>query len=213
MNASWIEPPPPQRSSGCFGKGCLILFAFFLILIVAFAGGTFFAVRYLRTSYFPETRVQVPPAPSTEEEQQVARARWHSFERAARARTPAQIEMTAAELNALIEAEPELRGKAFVVIEENVARLQVSIPLDNVPLLRGHFVNGECTVQAAPSGNPADARITGVVINGKAVGENALNWRGPWALRRYIDDWVEENDLKRFEIANGKVILETRGSE
>src|SRR4051794_17660181 len=48
MNNSWIEPPPPQRGMGCFGKGCLILFCFLLLLVAAFAGGSYLAVRYLR---------------------------------------------------------------------------------------------------------------------------------------------------------------------
>lgn len=213
MNASWIEPPPPQSGSGCFAKGCLILVIFFIVLSLAFVGGTIFAVRYLRTSYFPQTRVEVPAATATEEEQQLARAHWYSFERAARAHTPAHIEMTAAELNALIAAEPDLRGKAFVTIDDNVARLQVSIPLDQVPWLRGHYVNGECTVQSAVSGSPIDARITSITINGKAVSEEALTWRGPWSFRRYVEDWTEKNYLKTFEVRDGKVILESRGSE
>jgi hypothetical protein len=213
VNASWIEPPPPQRGMGCFAKGCLILITFFFILGLAFVGGTFFAVRYLRTSYFPQTRVQVPAATATKEEQDLARAHWYSFERAARAHSPAHIEMTAAELNALLASEPKLRGKAFVSIDNNVGRVQLSIPLDDVPWLRGHYVNGECTVQSAVGGNPADARITSIVINGKPVGEEALTWRGPWSFRRFIEEWTEKNNLKTFEIQDGKVILESRGSE
>jgi hypothetical protein len=175
-------------------------------------GGTLYAMRYLRTSYFPKTSVQLPAVTATEQEQQLARAHWYSFERAARAHTPAHIEMTADELNALIASEPKLRGKAFVTIEDNVGRLRVSIPLEDVRWLRGHYINAECTVQSAVGGRPMDARITSFMVNGKPVEENALNWRGPWSFRRYIEQWTDTNDLKRFEIENGKVILETKGS-
>src|SRR5438309_3099401 len=126
---TWIEAPPPQRGMGCFAKGCLILIAFFILLGLAFVGGTFFAVRYLRSTYFPTQQVQLPANTATENEQQSARTKWNSFERDAHAQAPARIEMTADELNALIASEPKLRGKARVSIDNNVGRLQVSIPL------------------------------------------------------------------------------------
>jgi hypothetical protein len=213
-NATWIEPPPPQKGMGCFAKGCLILIAFFILLGLAFIGGTFFAVRYLRTAYFPTTPVQLPATSATDQEQQLVRARWYSFERAARAHTAARLELTADELNSLIAAEPKLRGKAFVSIDNNVARIQVSIPLDEVRLLRGHYINAECTVQSAVTGNPSDARITSIAVNGRPLGEEALRWQyGSWSLHRYLSEWSDENNLKTLEIRDGKVILESKGSE
>jgi hypothetical protein len=196
---------------GCFAKGCLILVAFFVLLGLAFVGGTFLAVRTLKTAYFPTTRVTLPPPAAAPEEQELARTRWSAFEQAARAHTPAHIEMTADELNALIASNPKLRGKGFVSIENDVARVQLSIPLDEVRWLRGHYVNAECIVQAGESGKPEDARITHIVINGKPVDDEALNWRGPWSLRRYLENWTEKSNLQAFEIQDGRVILETRG--
>lgn len=214
MSASWIEPPPPPpHETGCFAKGCLILLVFCFFLALAFIGGTFYAVRYLRTTYFPATAIQLPPNPATEEEQHLALANWEIFERKARAHLPARIEMTAAELNALIAAQPELRGKALVSIDEHdLAHLRVSFPLAEVKWLRGHYVNGECAVRAAADGNPANARFTRVIVNGESVPEEALQWRYPWSLRGFISHWTEQNDLKLFLIREGKIILETQGS-
>ncbi len=213
-NAAWIEPPPPQRGLGCFGKGCLILIAFFILLGLAFIGGTYLAARYLRSEYFPTTQVQLPAPTATEDEQQSVRARWDSFEKAARAHQSARIELTADDLNALIASEPKLRSKAYVSIGNNVARLQISVPLGELRWLKGHYLNAECTVQSAVAGNPADARITSIVVNGRSVGEDVLRWQyGSWSLRRYISDWSDERNLEKFEIGDGKVILETKGSE
>jgi hypothetical protein len=213
MSASWIEPPPPQRSMGCFGRGCLILLAFILLLAAAFAGGTFLAVRYLRTSYFVTSPAELPASTATEQERETARAKWYDFKRAARAHTATKIEMTADELNALIASEPDLRGKAFVSIEGNSARLQVSIPLSFTKLLRGRYMNAECTVQSDPDGDPADAHITSVVVNGKPVGEDALDYRGPYGFRHYVQDWSDQVGLKTFEIKDGRLILESRSSQ
>jgi hypothetical protein len=213
-NASWIEPPPPQKGMGCFGKGCLILIVFFILLGVAFIGGTYLAARYLRSEYLPKTQVRLPPPTATEDEQQAARSRWDSFEKAARTHRAARIELTADDLNALIASEPELRGKAHVSIDNNVARLQVSVPLGDLRWLKGHYLNAECTVQPAVAGNPADARVTSIVVNGRSVGEDVLRWQyGSWSLHRYISDWSDERNLQTFEIGDGKVILETKSSE
>jgi hypothetical protein len=198
---------------GCFGKGCLILIAFFIFLAVAFTGGTFFALRFLRTSYLATAPTQLPTSTATEEEQQAARGTWHDFENAARAGKGRRIEMTADQLNALIAFEPKLRGNAFVTINDDTARLQISWPLHDMKLLRGRYMNVECTVQSAPDKDPENARLTTILVNGKPVGEETLNWRGPWGFRRYLEQWTDEERIKTFQIADGKVILESRGSE
>jgi hypothetical protein len=211
---TWIEPPPPQerKGLGCFAKGCLILIAFVILLGAAFAAGTYFAVRFLRSEYFPAQHIELPASTATPEEQAAVRARWDVFEAAAHTHQLARIEMTADELNALIASEPKLRGKAQVAIEGDVAHLRVSVPLDAVPWLRGHYVNGECTVQSGAGGNPADARVSSIIVNGRPMGEELLGWQWrSWSLRRYMSDWSNERNLDRLEITGGKVVLETKG--
>lgn len=211
---TWIEAPPARQPSAgcCFGKGCLILTVFFIVLSAAFLFGSIYALRHLRTNFFAGESVSLPANNATEAEQQLALANWKIFERSARAHAPARIEMTESELNALIAAEPKLRGKAHVSIENDTGRVQLSIPLSDVRWVRGRYINGECKVQAAANGNPDEARITNVVVNGRAIDDAVLNWRHPWSLRAFLLNWTEDNDLKTFEIRDGKVILETKGS-
>ena len=74
-------------------------------------------------------------------------------------------------------------------------------------------MNGECTVQAGPTGDVGDMRITSVIVNNRAVADEAMQWQyGPWSVRRYINDWAADVHLKKFEISDGRVILETNGS-
>ncbi len=214
MSASWIEPPPPprpQEGMGCFAKGCLILAIFLAVLMAAFVVGSVFAVRHLRTAFFAMQNVELQPNNSTPEEQQLALAHWKIFERSARAHAPARIEMTADEINALIAADRKLRGKAHVTIADNVAHVQVSVPLES-RWFSGRYINGECTVMAAVDGDVQTARISDVMVNGRPIANEVLMMRGPFTLRRYIDEWTQTNDLKTFEIRDGKVILETKGS-
>jgi hypothetical protein len=213
VNPSWIEGPPPHKGTGCFGKGCLVLVAFVVFLGIAFTGGTFLALRFLRTSYLSATPAPLPTSSASEDEQEAVRALWHDFETAARAGKHRRIEMTADQLNALIASEPKLRGKAFVTINDDTARLQISWSLQDMRLLRGRYMNVECTVQSAPDGDPGNARLTNILVNSKPVGEDTLNWRGPWGFRRYLEQWTDEERIRTFQIADGKVILESRGGE
>jgi hypothetical protein len=209
-SSSWIEPPPHQRGLGCFAKGCLILVVFGILLCLSFVAGTYYASRFLRTEYFSAAHERLPISHASVEDEQAVRTRWNAFEKAARAHEPARIELTADDLNALIASDPKLRGDAFVTIEDNTARLQLSTPIGRNWWLRGRYLNAQGSVQSAPSGKPEDARITSIVVNGRPVGEEFLSWQyGSWSFKRYAADWIGQINLKTFEISDGKIILET----
>ena len=212
-SSSWIEPPPAQRGLGCFAKGCLILVVFFILLALAFVAGTYYAAKFVRSEYFSFEHERLPISQATVDEENAMRARWDAFLKAARARKPARIELFADDINALIASDPKLRGDAYVTIDDSTAHLQVSIPVGRSWWLRGRYINAQCSVQSATSGKPEDARITSIVVNGRPVGEEFLNWQyGAWSFRRYVTDWTGEINLKTFEISDGKIILETNAS-
>lgn len=212
-SSSWIEPPPQRHGVGCFAKGCLILAVFFILLGLAFVAGTYYAAKFLRTEYFSGDHERLPISQATVEEEEAVRARWNAFDKAARAHEPARIELTSDNINALIAAEPKLHGDAYVTIEGDTAHLQVSIPAGRNWWLRGRYINAQCSVQSATSGKPEDARITSIIVNDRPVGEEFLSWQyGSWSFKRYVSDWTTETNLKTFEIADGKVILETNAT-
>ena len=213
-SSSWIEPPPAQRGLGCFAKGCLILVVFFILLAAAFVAGTYYAAKYLRTEYFSVHPERLPISQATVEEEQAVRARWDAFETAAHAHEAARIALSADDLNALIASEPKLHGNAYVTIQDSTAHLQLSMPIGKARWLRGRYLNAQCSVQSAPSGKPEDAHITSIVVNGRPVGEEILSWQyGTWSFKRYMSDWTGRTNLKTFEISDGRMILETSGSE
>src|SRR5438309_10978674 len=76
MTATWIEPPPRQRRSGCLGKGCMMLIVFLILLAVAFFVGGYVGVRYVVTSTQPK---EIPQVQSSEAEQEAVRNRWEEF--------------------------------------------------------------------------------------------------------------------------------------
>jgi hypothetical protein len=212
-SSSWIEPPPAQRGLGCFAKGCLILVVFFILLGLAFVAGTYYAAKFVRSEYFSSEHERLPISKATVDEETAVRARWDAFVKAARAHEPARIELSADDINALIAADPNLRGDAYVTIQNNIGRLHVSLPVGRSWWLRGRYINAQCTIESAESGKPEDARITSIVVNGQPVGVEFLSWQyGAWSFRRYVTDWTGETNLKTFEISDGKAILETSAS-
>src|SRR6266404_2552447 len=225
---TWIEPPPKQRRTGCLGKGCMMLVIFLVLLAVAFFVGGYVGVRYVVTSTTPK---EIPQVETSEAEQEAVRHRWEEFKVVPRsapveattqtptttteitpppAPTSNRIELTASDINQLIAGSRKLRGKAFVSIENNVARVQVSVPLEKVGF-RGRFLNGELQVRAAPDRNPRNIEVTEVSLGG--VSEKVLNLLlGFRSLRSYADEYATQYDIRSFAIEDNKVIIENGGT-
>ena len=221
---SWIEPPPKQKGMGCLGKSCLMLVIFIVLLAAAFFIGGYVGVRYVVTSTEPR---EIPQIETSVPEQQAVQNRWEEFKMSPRSApaeittqppspegatpTPSanRIELTANDINQLISSSRKLRGKAFVSIENNVARVQVSVPLEKVGF-RGRYLNGEFQVRAAPDRNPRNIEITEVSMGG--VSDKVLNTLlGFRSLRSYADQYASEYDITSLAIEDNKVIIENGG--
>ena len=199
---------------------------FLILLAVAFFVGGYVGVRYVVTSTAPR---EIPQIETTQAEQEAVRLRWEEFKAGPRSTpvdttmattttttttdaTPAptpssnRIELSASDLNQLIAGSRKLSGKAFVSIDNNVARVQVSVPLEKVGF-RGRFLNGELQVRSAPDRNPRNIEITEVSLGG--VSDKILNsLLGFRSLRSYADQYATEYDITSFAIEDNKVIIE-----
>jgi hypothetical protein len=227
---SWIEPPPKQKGMGCLGKGCLLIIAFLVLLVVAFVIGFYVGTK-------PK---EIPQVQTSEVEQNAVRTRWDEFETASRneqpmsppvptlaptpgvtpvpdatpapVATPAspnRIELTANDINQLISASRKARGKAFVSIDNDVARVQVTIPLEKVGF-RGRYLNGEFAVRASPDKSPGNLQITQMSLTG--VPDGVLKTlMGSHSLQGYVEEFASEHGIATLTIENNKVILEKSG--
>jgi hypothetical protein len=227
----------PSSADGCLsGRSCLILIGLSTLLFAALTAGALWGIHYLRQRYSATERVALPtasesapieaapadesaplmprPTPPSPERLRELQARWDTFERAAVRAQKARIELTAAEINALIEGDSQLRGKAFVAIENNIGRVRVSIPLDEFFMLGGRFLNGEATIEPSEDGDPAKAKITNVMLANQSVPDNILDRRvfGWLPIRTLINQWLEEHNIATFSIRDDLVIGETRAS-
>jgi hypothetical protein len=230
----WVDPPP-KRGMGCFAKGCLILIAFGILLIVAGIGGTFWGLRHIYLSDKPapipeismanETGVappeQQPSVAAPSETSVTVHERLDTLKSAARAHQQTGTEFTAGDINALIAANPKSRGTAFVRIDGNVGQVQFSIPLDkfDVPYrnafgLGDRYLNATVSIVAPPGTNADTVQLSQVTINGHSFPTDLLDRRllgVGRSLRDYIRKYAAQYGVTGGEISDGKVILHTSG--
>src|SRR4030095_6357116 len=150
---TWVEAPPPRKGLGCFGRGFLILLVFAIVLAIAcFAGmywglhrhsALFYGSYWLaKTRSIAQAPTPVPEFSAAERQVQNVRERWQEFEQKTRAAQPAEIELSADDINALMQESDETRGKIFVSIEGNQFRLQTSVPIGQFLGRPGYYFNG-----------------------------------------------------------------------
>src|SRR5215217_3995654 len=220
--------PPPKRASGCFGKGCLLLLVFAILFVLVGIGGSLWSVRHVYLSDKPapipqasapsetgtvtpaETRAPAPTITSTS-----VRERLDNMKKAARVHEQTDVELTAADINALIAANGKSRGTASVGIDNNVLRTQFSIPLGrlDVPFrnalgLGDQYLNGTVTIVAPPGTNASNVQLSDVTINGHSVPGNVLDWGLPGtgrSVRTYVIKYASQYGVTGGEIRDGKV--------
>jgi hypothetical protein len=219
---TWVEAPPQRKGLGCFARGCLILSIFALVLAIAgFAGlywglhrhsALFYGSYWLaKTRSLAETATLVPEFNASDQQIQLVKERWEEFEQKTRAGQPAEIELSADDINALIAATDGARGKVFVSIDGNQLRLQASVPIGGFLGRPGYYFNGDVVIElkgAQSLDNPQFSRIT---INGEQVPTDFLNWKyRSRQLREYLADHGNAYDIGAIEIRDGKVFLRSR---
>jgi len=227
--------PPAKRGMGCLAKGCLTLIVLAILLVVVGVGGTYWSLRHVYLSDKPapipeatppsettgaatpgETSVATPSEKSAE-----VRERLDTMKQAARAHERTGVELTAADINALIAANRKSRGTASVGINDTVAQAQFSIPLQrlDVPFrnalgLGDRYLNAAVTIVAPPGTNASSVQLSEVTLNGHTISAGLLDWQLPGvgkSLRTYVIKYANQYGVTDGEIRDGKVILHTSG--
>jgi len=219
---TWVEAPPRRKGLGCFARGCLTLSIFAIVLAIAgFAGlywglhrnsALFYGSYWLaKTRSLAEAPTPIPEFNASDQQIQVVQERWQDFEQKTRAGQPAEIELSADDINALIATREDARGKVFVSIDGNLLRLQASVPIGGFLGRPGYYFNGDVIIElngAHSLDNPQFSRIT---INGQQVPTDFLKWKYRLRyLREYLADQRNAYDIGAIEIRDGKVFLRSR---
>jgi hypothetical protein len=222
-----FTPEPPMalpRQRGCFFYGCIIASVLALLVAILVAIGVYFGLRLLNQAVEEYTgtaprelpKVEMPP-----EKRQILMDRVEAFNKAVDGGVPTEpLELTSDDLNALIEENPDLKGKIYVKIEGKEIKGQVSLPLDafaNVPLLgmfKGRYLNGEAAFKASLDDGFLLVRLDSIEVNGKSPPENVMtDLRRQNLAENYLKDPKNAARLRKLEsleVKDGKIILKVR---
>jgi hypothetical protein len=155
--------------------------------------------------------VPVPDFTASDEQIQAVRERWEDFEQKSRAGQPAEIELTADDINSLIAMNRAAKWKAFVSMEENRLRLQTSVPLKEFFGWSRYYFNGDTTLEVNGAQSLEHLRLDRIRVNNEPVPKNLLSWKyHSKQLRDYLADYRDSNGIGTMEIRDGKLILRSR---
>lgn len=218
---TWVEAPP-RKGFGCFGRGCLIFLMFVIVLAIACLAGIYWGLHRHSALFYgsywlaksrslAEAAAPVPEFSGSDQQIQRVHERWEDFEQKTRAGQPAEIALSADDINALIATTEGVRGKLFVSIDGDQLRLQTSVPIGEFLGRTGYYFNGEVIIELDGPQSPDSPRFTRLTINGEQVPTNFLDWKyRSRHLRDYMTDQRNAYDIGTIEIRDGKLILRSR---
>ena len=219
---TWVEAPPRRKGLGCFGRSCLILLVFAILLLIAGVAGVFWGfqrnsaimhgVYFLaKTHSIAEAPVSIPEFSASDNQTQAVREKWQDFEQKTRAVQSAEIELTADDINSMIAANRHARGKVFVSIEGNKLHVQTSAPIGEFVGRPGYYFNGDITVESNGPEALENLQLNRVTVNGERVPSGILNWTyRSRRLRDYVTDYLNGQNIGTAQVRDSKVILRSR---
>src|SRR5215470_6490892 len=184
----WVDAPPPRKGLGCFARGCLVLTLFAVVLAIACIAGMYWGfhrnsavihgVYWLsKVQAIGQAPTPIPQFTASDAQIQSVHERCEDFEQKTRAGQPAELELTADDVNTLIATNQDVRGKAFVSIDGNRLRCQASVPLGEFIGRSGYYFNGEVAVELKSAESLENPQLSRVSVNGQAIPPDLLNWK------------------------------------
>jgi hypothetical protein len=215
------ESYEPPRQRGCFFYGCIIASILAVLMVVAIGVGAFLFYRFLGRvveEYTATAPRELPKVEMPAEQRQAVKQRFEAFRKAAtEGKATEPLVLTSDDLNALIEENPELKGKIYVTIEGDKLKGQISIPLEKIGIgmLRGRYLNGEAELKASLSDGVLIVTLDSIEVNGKRPPENFLEQMRQQNLAKdaYKDPQNAEmiRKFESLEIKDGKITIKLRG--
>jgi hypothetical protein len=218
----WVDLPPPKKGLGCFARGCLILVVFGIVLALACFAGLYWGLQrhsaivhgifwLAKTHSIAEQPAPVPEFMASDEQIQEVQEREEDFEQKSRAGQPAQIELTADDINSWIESKRAARWKAFVSMQGNRLRLKTSVPLGEFFGWSRYYFNGDTTIELNGGQSLEHPQLNRIRVNNEAVPNNLLNWKyHSKQLQDYLAEYRNRYGVDTIEIRDGKLILRSR---
>jgi hypothetical protein len=209
-------PPvlPQKKKYGCLFYGCLTVSILALVGGVAVFFGARYVIKSLVRDYTEASPLELPSVNLTQEQQDALKSKIEAFKAALHGKVSAPpLVLSSHEINALINWEPALKGRAHVAIEDNRVKAAVSIPLDKLALpgAKGRYLNGTATLNVALVNGQLFVTAQSVEVKGKPLPEQFMTGL---RSRNLAADATDDPDtsaaiakIESLEIKDGQAII------
>lgn len=205
----------PKKSRGCL-YGCLFaVFAVVGLALCAGIGGWWFVTGQV-AKYTAEMPVELPVEAYTEEQMTELHTRVDTFKNTLdQGDQPEQdLVLSAADINAMINENEEMQGKAFVKIADGAVSGDVSVPTDALPGGKGRFFNASATFKVSMENGVLIVTLVDAEVKGEKVPQQFIDSMSRENLAKDLyKDPKNAEMLRRFEsaqIEDGQLILKLR---
>lgn len=207
-----------SEGRGCFFYGCLAAVLLFLLVIVGGGVGGYMFLKSQVAKYTAEAPAEIPVVEATEEEIEAINTKVEQAQQAAEKGEPAEtLELTATEINALISANEDLKGKAFITIRDGQVTGDVSIPTDELPAGAGRFFNASVTLNVSFENGVLIVTLEDATVKGEPLPEAfAEAIRNENLAKDLYSDPNAAETMKRIEsveVLDEKIIIKFRKPE
>ncbi len=208
----------PKKSRGCL-YGCLGAFGVMVLLVICGGFGIYFAISGQVKKYTAETAMELPKVEFTAEQMTELQDRLDTFKDALddEAQPPQDLVLTADEINALINEEEQLRGRAYVEIKEGKVTGDISVPTDRIPGGKGRFFNASATFDVTLENGVLVVTLADAEVKGERVPQEVIDGMSQENLAKDLyKDPKNAEMIRRFEkieIQDDKIILKLRRSD
>lgn len=125
-----------------------------------------------------------------------------------------ELVLTANEINGLIAARPDMRGRLFVKIKDGAVSGQVSFPTDMFPGASGRFFNADADFDVSLEDGQLVVRLTGASVKGEPIPQQLLDALSKENLAKDLYNDPENAEmLRKFEsikVVDESIVLQLK---
>lgn len=156
---------PPKKGPGCLLWGCLALCAIGLAGVGCVGLVSYYAISSVR-SITSDSPSELPSVKLDPQNVADLDQRLTDYAEAIKQDQPAELVLTSADLNHLITEDSDFENRVFIEIEGDQITAQASLPMDEIPLFSGRYLNARLSLNLQLENETLLVDVTDVAVEG-----------------------------------------------